>query len=295
MSAEEFELRNRLTVVSITVARVDDCPEAFAEAAPESEAGQFWLLTSGCAVWQSGSRCHLARPGSLVHVPPRFPCHCHAVPGNHFSSLVARYKPGALPRQVSAPLVKLGLMTVTTDLMSEAQSASARSLMEDMLHETQQRHPGWQALVQAQLVQLAVRFQRSAMQSYASPPPKLIASADSLSRVADYAQHLNSSFSRPQSLAQAAGSVGLSRRRFTELFRQITKHSWRGYLESLRLQHAEWLLVNTSKPVTEIAFECAFDDVSHFDHRFKAVYGCSPRGYRNRHRGPFSGTARKIK
>jgi len=172
VSAEEFELRNRLTVVSITVARVDDCPEAFAEAAPESEAGQFWLLTSGCAVWQSGSRCHLARPGSLVHVPPRFPCHCHAVPGNHFSSLVARYKPGALPRQVSAPLVKLGLMTVTTDLMSEAQSASARSLMEDMLHETQQRHPGWQALVQAQLVQLAVRFQRSAMQSYRVPTPE---------------------------------------------------------------------------------------------------------------------------
>ena len=106
----------------------------------------------------------------------------------------------------------------------------------------------------------------------------------SAARVANYAARLKTEFYASVSLDDAARSVGLGRRRFTELFRQVVGESWRRYVHRLRLEYAAQLLVTTDRSVTSIAFECGFEELSHFHHSFKTAYGGTPLTYRSRAR-----------
>jgi AraC-like DNA-binding protein len=84
-------------------------------------------------------------------------------------------------------------------------------------------------------------------------------------------------------MSEAAAAVGLKQRQFTDLFRKVTGQSRRKYLLGLRLNHAAGLLAETDHPVTTVAFESGFDDLSYFNHSFKAAYGRAPLAYREQH------------
>jgi AraC-like DNA-binding protein len=48
----------------------------------------------------------------------------------------------------------------------------------------------------------------------------------------------------------------------------------------LRLRHADWLVRNTRRPLTDIAVECGFADASHFSRCYRAQFGCPPSAER---------------
>jgi transcriptional regulator GlxA family with amidase domain len=77
-------------------------------------------------------------------------------------------------------------------------------------------------------------------------------------------------------VAEAAHRAGLSERRFSQLFREITGSSWLSHLRALRLDHATRLLRHTERSITAIAFECGFTDLSNFYRAFKTANDCSP-------------------
>jgi AraC-like DNA-binding protein len=52
------------------------------------------------------------------------------------------------------------------------------------------------------------------------------------------------------------------------------------WLLERRLQHSACLLETTTMSVTEIMFECGFEDLSHFSRAFKEKFGHSPSTYR---------------
>ncbi len=54
------------------------------------------------------------------------------------------------------------------------------------------------------------------------------------------------------------------------------------WLHERRLQHGAHLLEHTGLPVTQIAFECGFQDLSHFSAAFKKLHSLSPSDYRKR-------------
>lgn len=54
------------------------------------------------------------------------------------------------------------------------------------------------------------------------------------------------------------------------------------WLHERRLQHGAHLLEHTGLPVTQIAFECGFQDLSHFSAAFKKTHRLSPSDYRKR-------------
>ncbi len=50
----------------------------------------------------------------------------------------------------------------------------------------------------------------------------------------------------------------------------------------MRLDHAHWLLCNTSRRITEVALECGFYDSTHLARTYKEVYAETPRETRKR-------------
>ena len=160
--------------------------------------------------------------------------------------------------------------------------APVRADFREMLFELQSRRPGWQTVVLGRLGDmLRARLRmlnREGRRAIADVP----ADPDSARRVSAYATKLDSTFYLDGSLDDAAAATGLSRRRFTELFRRVTGRTWHDHVQHLRLEHAKRLLVQTDKHVIAVAFECGFDDLSHFHRVFKQVERCTPLEYRRR-------------
>ncbi|MDO5396349.1 MAG: AraC family transcriptional regulator [bacterium] len=48
------------------------------------------------------------------------------------------------------------------------------------------------------------------------------------------------------------------------------------YINSLKLNYAKILLITTDMPIINASFEAGFDNLSHFYHLFKSMYGISP-------------------
>jgi AraC-like DNA-binding protein len=104
--------------------------------------------------------------------------------------------------------------------------------------------------------------------------------ADSATRVAAYIRKMEQEFWRPADLDSVARSLGLGRRRFTDLFRHLAGESWLARLTGLRMAHAARLLAAGALTVRSVAFECGYDDIAHFYRLFKKTHGVSPGQFR---------------
>ncbi|MCF7808289.1 MAG: AraC family transcriptional regulator [Candidatus Marinimicrobia bacterium] len=63
-------------------------------------------------------------------------------------------------------------------------------------------------------------------------------------------------------------------------FRQYLGESPTEYINRLRLEYVANLLISTNSDVGSIAYEAGYNNLSHFNHRFKRHYQMSPRNYR---------------
>lgn len=86
--------------------------------------------------------------------------------------------------------------------------------------------------------------------------------------------------SRPFGISELARRLGISERILTRAFAQIADERPSTLWRKIRLSHGHWLLANTQRSITQIAFECGFADSAHFCRSFKRLYGESPGAFR---------------
>jgi len=87
---------------------------------------------------------------------------------------------------------------------------------------------------------------------------------------------------KPLSLKDLASTVGLSPFHFLRVFRRVTGTTPHQYLIGARLRLAVQMLLDTERPVTQIAYEVGFQDLSNFVNTFRRAVGRSPGAYRRR-------------
>jgi AraC family L-rhamnose operon regulatory protein RhaS len=223
-------------------------------------------------------------PDTLFHIAAGVPHRQRDLPGEPVTLYAIHYRPDLLAPVLAGDLSRLGMLPLDLSSARIDQARPVRSLFQEMLFEQGECVLGWEMLLGARLTELAVWTLRLAQHLAAPAKPERVAGSDSATRVAGYALRLRTHFYRPETLEEAASAVSLSRRQFTELFRQVTGTSWRRYVQDLRLEHARKLLTKTDKSVTAVAFECGFEDLSHFHHLFKSELGCTPLAFRNHSR-----------
>ncbi len=86
------------------------------------------------------------------------------------------------------------------------------------------------------------------------------------------------------SVDQIARQVNTGVRQLERLFQDHFGKTPAGYFREVRLKYGHWLLINTDRSVTEIAYECGFADGSHFSRWFKAQLGASPAAIRKQNK-----------
>lgn len=92
--------------------------------------------------------------------------------------------------------------------------------------------------------------------------------------------YLREHYGEPITLQDISSAAGLSEKYFGEYFKNITGLPPIRYLNEYRAERAAEQLKRTEKPVTEIALECGFNDLSYFIKTFRKHYGISPGNYR---------------
>ncbi len=83
------------------------------------------------------------------------------------------------------------------------------------------------------------------------------------------------------SVNDIAKYVNMSRGYFSKVFKQQTGKSPYEYILSCRIDHAKRLLCETHISISQIGFECGFEDSSSFIRCFKRECGTTPFSYRN--------------
>ena len=99
-------------------------------------------------------------------------------------------------------------------------------------------------------------------------------------RAIEAMRSIDAGASEPLSLGEMAGRAGLGRFHFLRAFRGATGTTPHQYLVAARLRRAARLLLTTSLPVTEVALEAGFGDLSNFIRTFRRAAGRSPRAFR---------------
>ena len=80
----------------------------------------------------------------------------------------------------------------------------------------------------------------------------------------------------PLNVTVIAKMTGTSVRQLERNFLTETGMSPKEVYRAMRLRYARWLLLNTAKRITVIAYECGFADSAHFIRGFKEIYGVTP-------------------
>jgi AraC-like DNA-binding protein len=87
-------------------------------------------------------------------------------------------------------------------------------------------------------------------------------------------------------LAEAAAAAHLSIPAFSRFFRRKTGRTLVAYLNELRTGLASRELIESDRPVSDIAFDSGFNNLSNFNRRFLALKGMNPREFRRQFRPP---------
>lgn len=99
-------------------------------------------------------------------------------------------------------------------------------------------------------------------------------------RVQKVKQYINEHYAEPLKLADLADLVGMSPVSFSRFFRQRTGRTLSDYIVDIRLGFAARMLVDSSRNISEICYECGFNNLSNFNRTFKAKRNYTPRDFR---------------
>jgi AraC-like DNA-binding protein len=98
----------------------------------------------------------------------------------------------------------------------------------------------------------------------------------------------------PHTLSSLAQDAGLSPYHFLRTFERLTGVTPHQHIVRARLREAAIRLSTRGRKIVDIAFDCGFGDVSHFNRTFRSEFGLSPRAYRQRAFVNDEATARAI-
>jgi len=92
---------------------------------------------------------------------------------------------------------------------------------------------------------------------------------------------LRCNYAQEITLDRMAAHVGMNKSSFCVFFKRQVGQSFMTYVNDFRLSVARELLSNGTLSVSEICYQCGFNDIHYFSRLFKRKMGVSPKKYRN--------------
>ena len=78
--------------------------------------------------------------------------------------------------------------------------------------------------------------------------------------------------------------VNMGKSAFCHYFKKRTRKNFTRFVNEMRIGHANRLLIETEKSISEICFASGFKNLSNFNRRYKEIFKISPKEYRQQFR-----------
>jgi len=92
--------------------------------------------------------------------------------------------------------------------------------------------------------------------------------------------YVKTNFKEEITLHEIADLVSMTIPSFCRYFKKMTNKTFTQFVNEYRLVHASKLLAEQPMTITDVCFECGFNNFSHFSKSFKSFTGHSPSEYR---------------
>lgn len=96
----------------------------------------------------------------------------------------------------------------------------------------------------------------------------------------EIATYIYQNYDKKLTLVDMSEKFNISRSYLSKKFKVITGFGFKEYVINVRIKNACRLLLETNKSITDIAFECGFNDSNYFGDAFRHIKGVSPNKYR---------------
>lgn len=100
------------------------------------------------------------------------------------------------------------------------------------------------------------------------------------SRVQKIIDYVNSHYTHNLKLAQLGEQFGISYYHLSRRFKEITGKSFNAYINSKRIEHANYLIAHTDYSINKISDILGYCRRSHFTEQYTKMYGMTPSEYR---------------
>ncbi|MBB6731240.1 AraC family transcriptional regulator [Cohnella zeiphila] len=157
--------------------------------------------------------------------------------------------------------------------LSIASLEHVSSMISFMMEEYESKLQGYQTMLRARFMELVVFLSRQYEKEETGVQSNLMHLANAIS-------FIEAHFLESLTLEDIASKSGISVRHLNRIFQSYYQTTPFSYLLKLRLERACMLLKTTSLPITEISYECGFNDSNYFTRQFTKVLGMSPKAYR---------------
>ena len=111
--------------------------------------------------------------------------------------------------------------------------------------------------------------------------------SDKIKKIYEYVQE---NFDKKITLSEASELVNMSQVSFNRFMKKRTGKTFVDYVNDVRIGHAAIRLVEKDITISEIAFNCGFNNIANFNRVFKKSKKCTPSQYKN----DFSGIKRIL-
>ena len=91
---------------------------------------------------------------------------------------------------------------------------------------------------------------------------------------------MNHNYDRSVSLSEVARLVNMTEVSFSRFIKKRTGNTFIDTLNDIRLGHASKKLIDTTHSISEISYNCGFNNISNFNRIFKKKKGCTPKEFR---------------
>lgn len=154
-------------------------------------------------------------------------------------------------------------------------------LLMDIFEESQRKDSGYQLVIKSKIYELAVMFLRD-ISTEQAPQKRIPHKKNNTRHLEQVFSLMLENYDNPDfTLENAARGIGLSKCHFSRFLKEQTGQGFHDHLTRIRLRQAEKSLVESDRPVTDIAYNCGFGSLATFNRLFKAYTGASPSVYRN--------------
>lgn len=167
-------------------------------------------------------------------------------------------------------------MTSGVISIPEKRRAYVEQLLEKLLFENGSPDPLSPGFIRTGLVELILFIVRC--KKYEENVIKEIDVDNALMQ--EIATYIYTHYNSRITLDSIAHKFNLSRSYLSKKFKSATGFGFKEYIINVRIKNACDMLLSTNKSITDIAFECGFNDSNYFGDAFRHIKGISPNKYR---------------